>query len=193
MWICRINKQKTALFESDLKVSFASYTPMLMTTDHFCLQIFNKISIMSIFIMCFLWQEQVIFIQLGLQTIFPPPYTQTLRPCLHLVLRCVLVDRITNEQRRHMLIYTWHFKQSLLSTFDHFWPDYPHGADYVKRRVNRWIALRDPSVGVKTWAGGLKLSRTNITSACSYYCCFFFMLSENNTSDSACQSWNPIW
>jgi len=41
-----------------------------------------------------------------------------MRPCLFLILRCILVDRITSRQGRHILVYTWCFNLS----FVHFQP-----------------------------------------------------------------------
>ncbi len=41
------------------------------------------------------------------------------RPCLHLILRCVLVDLVTSRQGRHIPMYIWCFNPSLLFRF---WP-----------------------------------------------------------------------
>lgn len=40
-----------------------------------------------------------------------------LRLCLHLVLRCVLVNQITNTQERQTVVHAWHSNASLLYPF----------------------------------------------------------------------------
>jgi hypothetical protein len=56
----------------------------------------------------------------------------SLVPCLHLILRYVLVDRITSRRGRHIPVYIWCFNPSLLSTFNHFC------SDFFKGRVYGW-------------------------------------------------------
>lgn len=48
---------------------------------------------------------------------FNPIKPYTYRPCLHLVLRCVSVDRITSRRGRHIPVHTWCVNPSFLSCF----------------------------------------------------------------------------
>jgi len=64
-------------------------------------------------------------------------HSHSLRPCLQLVLRCVLV---TSRWGTHIPVSTWCFNPCLLSTFNHFCPDFFEGRVYGWENV--WVFFR---------------------------------------------------